>query len=136
MPSETAAMDEALKSRLTQYLDHLDSAVRQGGDFVTTQAPDVVNQMVAYHLGFAAALCVFGLLILASAAWVVRWVRKNWEWICANDDEPIALGLGFPLIGGLATGGLIMIAVNLDTLLKCWLAPKYFILEQIISLAK
>lgn len=124
------AVDEVLKARLVEYLGHLESALKQGGDPAATQLPDMVQQMVAYHLGYALAGVACGLVALGVGWWGARWFRKHWGSL-GRSNQPTVVILAVPFLVGV-----LLVLVNGNTVLKCWLAPKYFILEQIIALTK
>lgn len=135
----TVTVDDTLKAKLTEYLDHLEAGIKQGGDFVAKEAPDVVNQMVAYNLGIAIAWCVLALSAMIASKYMFRWIVRQLnasKEISDNDKGFLGLLSFLFLVMAPLLAGTLVIANNLPTILKCWLAPKYFILEQIIALVK
>lgn len=137
MPTESPTADEALKAKLTDYLGHLESAARQGGDFVAQQMPDVVHQMVVFNLAQAVFWTVVGVGLIVLAQWLGRLVWRNGEAIEGATHSEGVVGV-FAFLGslGVGFGGLALFLVNSQIILKCVFAPKLFVLEQIIALVK
>jgi hypothetical protein len=133
------SIDDLLKQRLVQYLDHLEAGIRQGGDFVASQAPDVAREIVAYNLAYGLAMVVAGIILVIVGATVMRWLIASYKKI---EDITGDSGVVFIEIYGnissiaLIGGGLILTITNMNTVLQCYFAPKYFVIQQIMGMLK
>jgi hypothetical protein len=124
------SVDDLLKQRLVQYLDHLEAGIRQGGDFVASQAPDVAREIVAYNLACGICAVVAGVLLLASGMILV------WNSLRKDEDPFDDLNyLSYHIIFSIPLG-FILVAINIDTVLQCYFAPKYFVIQQIMGMLK
>jgi hypothetical protein len=124
------SIDDLLKQRLVQYLDHLEAGIRQGGDFVASQAPDVAREIVAYNLACGIGGLVAGVLLLASGMILV------WNSIRKDEDPFEDLNYLSYLIVFSIPLGFTFVAINIDTVLQCYFAPKYFVIRQIMGMLK
>jgi hypothetical protein len=131
--------DDLLKQRLVQYLDHLEAGIKQGGDFVATQAPDVAREIVAYNLAQGIALIVLGVTLIVVSAVLMRWLIRNYQWIeDSTDDASVVVieAFGHVAAGMLMVAGSGTILINTNTVLQCYFAPKYFVLQQLMGMLK
>jgi hypothetical protein len=124
------SVDDLLKQRLVQYLDHLEAGIRQGSDFVASQAPDVAREIVAYNLAYGICAVVAGLLLLTSGMILV------WNFIRKDENPLDNLGLSSYYIILSIPLGFTLVAINIDTVLQCYFAPKYFVIQQIMGMLK
>lgn len=122
---------QVLADMMQRALDGVDAAV----DFSQAQIPDVVEQLLMWHMVESLALFFFGILLAFSIAIFVRKAVKNWNSIVRNDLEPPIIIFGTVYcIGAAIFSGLLTIG-NL-TWLKIWIAPKLYLLEYAASLVK
>jgi uncharacterized membrane protein len=133
------SVDDLLKQRLVQYLDHLEAGIRQGGDFVASQAPDVAREIVAFNLAQGIALVVFGIVLIGTGAAIMRWLIRNYQRIEETTDDGGVVVIevfGNVIAGAIMIFGSAMILHNFSTVLQCYFAPKYFVIQQIIGMLK
>src|SRR5690349_9161534 len=113
-------MDEELKKRLLDYMDTLDSAVREGGDFVLEQAPLVVQEFITYTRATQSGYLLLAVAIFAVQFPVIKRIRK---WILTGDgymkeaDASIVSCIGYPLTSAVA---LVMFAANFNAFVMAW----------------
>lgn len=127
----TPATDEALKAQLARYLEQLEAGVKTGGDFVAQQVPDIVHQMIVFNMAQAIVYAVAAVTVMIFCQWSLRALvrtQKNW------DDFAWSVAAG--LSGSGLVVSVIVFFMNVQTILKCWLAPKYYVLEQIMAMVK
>lgn len=129
MTDAQATLDAALRSRLLRYLDGLEGAVRAG------ESPEIVREMVAYNFAFSVIAATAAACLVGVCALLFLWTLKNWDRVeaaCGYQG-----GVPFTVCFGSVTGsilGVCAIAVNFNTAIKCYFAPKYFVIEQIAEM--
>lgn len=101
-------------------------------DFVKEQAPDVVNQLIAWEIASNAIWVAVGLLGLAVSVWVFRKGCKQW-----GDDDKIESSTGC-VVGGLfaIAGSAILFCTHIEGLIKPIIAPKVWLIEYAANLLK
>lgn len=115
-------------------------SLEQGKDFVLTQAPDVVQQLIAWKRAETAICIVLGLAMIAGCVLIIRGLRRSYrEAVSAGRQEDLTFMLPAVLFGAcaivLAVLGCAVIASNVAMCLQVWLAPKVFILEYLGRIA-
>lgn len=104
-------------------------------EFVLAQAPDVARQIVLYETWVSVAYIAISLIIISLVWWRVYPVVKlerakekyqNIDLLCSC----------WASIGAFTVILSIVIVINLSTLLKVTLAPKFFLLEFLGGLVK
>jgi len=125
-------MTDELKQKAQEALVTIIDDALKAHDFVIEQAPDVIQQLLTYHLVFHLAFFLVGLLVfiaLHTGSWVVV---KKWP----DDYERGAQWGIFALMNlfGILIG-ITFIGRNL-VWIKIWLAPKIFLLEYAADLVR
>lgn len=131
--------DAEMKTRLLGYLDHLESGISRGGDFVLAQAPDVAREIVAYNLAYSAFALTVTAVVMAGTGWLLaKCIRKvaSLESDSDVDGRFILSCLGLLVFGITDIICLVRFMINADVLIQCWSAPKFFVLQQIAELIK
>lgn len=132
-------MNQEMQNQLTQLVSQLNSAVF----FAQDQLPDVINQLLTYHLYSALMWVILSLAILIPYVCKLVYDTKhlnpnpcsgdkayNWVWDIENDMH------GMCLFHFFALAVLILILIcNAENLLKILCAPKLFVLDYIRSIA-
>jgi len=122
------------KNGLTEQFikDTLDS-LRSAKNFVLDQAPDVLKQIIQWNIAEAMVWLFFGVAFLVFSIWCFRIFRRE-----AAKDSP-----DDGVQGGSIVMGIISLAVgtgffisNLLDILKCYVAPKVFLIEYFANLMK
>lgn len=120
---------ESLNAALVAVLNKAISAAEKGGEFLAEQIPDVVNQLLMWHMMkgivmLLGSLLVFGLFVYFSV--------KLWRYLKTPYAEVDAIMAILPL-------GLLWIPIvalfNL-TWLQILIAPKVYLIEYAASLVK
>ena len=119
-------MDEQLKKLLLDAAQKGINGVEQTIDWVATQAPDLLEQLVMYNLiqsGIYLLICVIGIFVAYKM--IVKSREKDPEW-----PEPIFMFVGMLV----AIFSILAFICNISTFIKCLVAPKLFIFEYLSSL--
>ena len=132
-------MDEELKQRLLRYLDSMEEGIEKSAEFVADQAPDVVQQWLAWEFWssvFFATCCI--VTAVASA----YYFRRLWIWADkhltkdAKESEAGPVILGLAVLAGMCIGTLTGAIMNAYSATKVSVAPKVVIVEKMTELAK
>lgn len=126
--------DDELKQRLVQYLDHLESGIRQGGEFVASQAPEVAQQYLAYQYASNAFMAtVAGLILIAALCGIGKAASlfRTADYHNMRGEAGAVVGT-ISAVVAFASG--IAMCNTIDHLMKIHLAPKYFLLETLARL--
>lgn len=115
-------MTEELQKKLVEIITKAQEVGHDAFIFTKEQVPDVLHQLVVYHLASKVFWSLLGLVLLAPFFFLMRYVIKH-----NKDEEPWGLLLGFSFL--LAVAGALSFLWNVDDVLKIWLAPKVFLLE-------
>lgn len=143
-------MNEELQKALTDILNSGMDAAAQAKDFVLSELPDVVKQLLAWKLAENLFYSAIGVIVIVTIvlvmAKIIRIRPKSWEetsnfaWICYKGLREIdisAPGLMFFVFGGI---GLLFSTIatlsSLSEALQIWLAPKVYLIEYTANLAK
>ncbi len=123
------AIDTEQANRLLKLLA---DGVEQGKDFVLTQAPEVVQQLILWKRAEHTAWVCMGLVGMV----VVYFVgRRCYAWIVKDNRhgelEELLCLLGIPSAALLF---LLMLLFNIAPCLQVWLAPKVYLLEYLTKL--
>ena len=132
---------EELQTRLTKYLDFLDTTAKDGTDFLIEQAPLVVQDFLTWefwhHILYGVWLLIIPALLLAAliCGWIAlyRYYSKG----DAEHGEPAIMGLlgsfiGLAIIASISTCGI----KHWLMALKIHVAPRVYLLEHIREFIK
>jgi len=108
-----------------QGLDATKASVTSALNFVQTQAPDVIHELIMWHLVCAIMWVIIGLFFVIPC--VLTW-KRSWKYTSDDTFPTIILNGGGSLIGGVA------ILVNAFIVAKILIAPKLWLLEYAISI--
>lgn len=105
-------------------------SVGKTGDFLAGQLPEVIQQLLTWHMTFH-LIWAFGFLIVFSIIMLLwirdrrsdRFERRSEIWVDAD--------YGF-LIGSI--GSLAVVIPNVCFAIKIWLAPKLYLLEYVANI--
>ena len=127
-------MDEDLKARMIQYLDSLEDGIGKAVDFTAEQTPQVIEELIQYTLAISCIKAGFGCLAVMAilVAFCIAWRVSS---KCDNEGMwSIRAVAGF--IGGLLSVMItdVIILNHVSIALKCWLAPRVFVLEYLRDL--
>lgn len=122
---------EVLAQMLQRVLDGVDSAV----DFSQAQIPDVVEQLLMWHMVENFVWFSVGILVLFfSSLGMFKMVKKRKQ-IFNSEGAEFVFGFGGPVIFFGIVSGFALILSNLDWL-KILIAPKLYLLEYAAELIK
>jgi len=127
-------MNSELQSTLNDALVSVIEGAATAKDFILAETPEVVEQLLAWHLFKYGLLMGVGVLLLLSVGIYWRFVVKKWEWMERNCIEVV-----FVVGGAVGTAFATIIAfsecINI-TWLQILIAPKLYLLEYAASLVK
>lgn len=132
-------MNEQLQSAIASLISKAIEATEKGAEFLSAEIPDVVNQLLMWHLVMNATMFI-GALILAGIFITLDYKVFKYVWSKDHNEydwEPNFYG------GYLGLGSLIRIFVFIPvsisfnlTWLQIWIAPKIFLIEYAAKLVK
>jgi len=113
-----------MKEKLTEALTGLIETITTTTDFVLAQAPDVIQQLVAYStMKYSIWLGLFCVAWVVYIAGVTRCYKTEAAKENGDQEPTVWIGLIFGCILGFATAGVLM------PLLKITIAPKVWLIE-------
>jgi hypothetical protein len=124
-------MTGELQSKLVEVMSSLQTSLGQGSDFAMQQLPELARQYITYGRIWYSTAFAASVVLCAVCLWAAL---RCWRSIQGHDTEELDLkltlcccGAFLFLIGALAT---------VQTFLLVWLAPKVWLLQEIVSLAR
>lgn len=127
-------MNEELQKQLAGLIDKASAAGEKAWDFAAKQAPELIQQLLAWKF-WEAVMAVVALLIgISIAAWVARRAAKESEkgWDERNDGWIIA-GILSAIVGVMMIAGICSLTARA---VEIKIAPKVYLIEYISSLRK
>jgi hypothetical protein len=123
-------MNEKLQQEIAAWLETIRTGAESAGNFVLTQAPLVVQQKVAWGRAFETTWLVIGAIALLA---LLYYAKRVYAWSSKNSDEGFSIGF---LYTCLSFGVFLLTMDQLKLTLQVWLAPRLYIIEWLVSLAK
>jgi len=114
-----------MNKQLSEYLEKLNN----GADFIVEQAPETVQQLVTYAQISSIVYMVVGILLMIALSLVCLFCYKKYDE--TTEECYIGMFIIFALCNGIT---LLVFIVQLDEVIKIWFSPKWYILEQFVSL--
>ena len=99
-------------------------------DFILSEAPVVVEQLITYTLTTTSLSIFVAVLIISIQLYKMRWWEAQDR--AATDTESILYGLGWVA----SAISVIIFLCNVPVALKLWLAPKIWLIEYAADLVK
>lgn len=118
-------MDEQLKKVLLDAAQKGINGVENTINWVTEQAPELLEQLVLYNLITSGIWTIVGAIMIGFSIWFF----KKYIFIEDYDGGPQVLAPVFCTLFGL-----LAFTFNIDTFIKCAFAPKLFIFEYLAKL--
>jgi len=112
---------------IAHLIDKVLSGIDQTADFLGSQLPDVIHQLLVYNL--VASSVMFAVQTCIMVASLV------FGWICYRNYKKIGDFIVPAVIVPVALDAVILCHLNLQWL-KIWLAPKIWLIEYAAKLAK
>ncbi len=128
-------MNEQLQKSLSSLIDKIVKTAENAGDFLISEIPDVVHQLLLWHGVKGAILFVFYACMFGLAAYLLKMSktvteREGYTWFADNEVDPSS-GAFFVFCLWVVSAALFLISVlriDLDWL-QIWIAPKVWLLE-------
>lgn len=120
-------MDKQLQQAVSSLIEKSLSAFEKGADFMAAQLPDVVQQLLLWHLALSATKAVAAVLLLV----VLVVATYKGHKATTKYQGPMDAWLGFSIATGFGWPlgvGAVLSLWNL-TWLQIWVAPKIFLIE-------
>jgi hypothetical protein len=122
-----------LEDVLVKYIEKAGGVIEQGVEFALDQAPEVIEQLLRWHMTLSllktlAAVAIFAILIKVNI-WQIRYWRKFYA---RHRDVHEGIAVNFIQLP------FIIVAISIFNLqwLKIWIAPKIWLIEYATSLVK
>lgn len=132
-------MNESLQQALAGILNKTMAGVEAGVSFLSSELPDVIQQLLVWKLAQSSVLLGLGISFWVFAAYLLRKGLKNMKeegektWTNRQEYRYVAPYI----ISAFAVSiGFVMSMVNGATALQIWLAPKIYLIEYAASLAR
>jgi hypothetical protein len=122
-------VNEELNKLLIDALKKTGGAIEKSVDFAIQQAPDLINQAMLWNMTISILRCIAALAIMTGAYILHRFVIKLAEE--TSDDE-----FWFILMFSWPIASIITVFVFSLEWLKILIAPKVWLIEYAVSLAK
>lgn len=128
---------KTLEEVLVDAIEKAQGATEKGVEFAIEQTPDLIQQALYWHATFSVLEMLCALVIIGVA---IKLDFMQYRWICAQDkqcwdQEWLGLYLGNLIGHGLLVFVPVTALWSLDWL-KILIAPKLWLLEYAVSLAK
>ncbi len=122
-------MKTELQDKLVEILTSIQTAAGKTADFALEQLPDIAQQYVLY----ARVMGTLNLTLLGIVIVLLLWGIRAYEKKSLNTEYA---GVGY-IFGGCTTIGLCVVwAINLQSVIFVWLAPKVWLLKELANLIK
>lgn len=134
MSDKLSPMQEQLLGQASSILQSVTDTVSKASTFAAEQLPDIALQYVAYGRATMTTLVLLGVLGLIAFWWVVIQVCfKNKYGM--KDSEGRAF-MGFLATMVLGVPSFVILAVNLSDFFMVWVAPKVWLIKELVHLVK
>ena len=134
MSDKLSPMQEQLLGQASNILQSVTDTVSKATDFAATQLPDIAVQYVAYGRAFETTLVLSGILIMAVVvAAAYQLVVKNVFKFSESEANWFILVL-FLLPTFIA--GAVVFFGNLAHFFMVWVAPKVWLIKELVQLVK
>jgi hypothetical protein len=132
-------MNEELQKSLASLLSKANSGIDNAGEFLASELPDVIQQLLMWHGAHSFIVFIVGIITLATAiilpvkAYNGRLIEGHWASPCSAYEEISLLGvaaMSLSLVGFFAS----MAFINIEWL-QIWIAPKVWLVEYAAKIA-
>lgn len=124
-----------MKEEIIKNLAGIIEYVKQGADFIKEQAPLYVQEMINYKIWvscFEILLCVVGIIVsIYAMVKLIKYVNDEEEY---DSDNSSVIAFGFLLIVVFIIFLLIVLCVDVETVIQATVAPRVFVVEQIMQI--
>jgi hypothetical protein len=139
MTETLSPMQAELLKRADSIFEGISSTVATGVDFAKEQVPDIAYQFITYSRVYLSVMMVITLIIFGISLWGCVGIGFRNTFKIANDrggnwEAPRV----FAMLGGfvLAVISGISALQQIKLLTLVWLAPKIFLIQEIVHLVK
>jgi hypothetical protein len=130
-------MNKVIEEKLVASLDEVQKWAESTKDFVSEQAPLVVQEVIRWGIAqniFWTLLFAI-LMILVTITWL--YIRKSWKWDTSVGDGRDWFPVGFFLNGICVLINFVMftfLSSAVYNLVYIWVAPRLYVLDQLATL--
>ena len=119
-------MKEQITEKLMQYL-------KNSEDFLLEQAPDVIRQALKYETisAYVTSSLMLCFLILSCVVWIYNWKNPALDKHGSREIHSFML-IFIPLMS--APMFFVQLCSSIDDLIKIYTAPKYYLIQLVLSL--
>lgn len=125
-------MNEQLQKALAELLGKANDGIDTAGEFLASELPDVIQQLLMWHGIKSLVECVFGLFVLLIIFIYIKTIPKYIKEI--DDSEAVVLSIICSCIGCVALFFYGAYKINIEWL-QIWIAPKVWLIEYAAKLA-
>lgn len=117
-------LSKELLTRADLIFGKIADATSQAGTFAMEQLPDIATQFILYSRVYYTVWFVIAILLCVLAVWMTK---KWWD----SSEGAVMLFALWPLLGGI-----VLFVYSTSPMLMSWLAPKIFLITEIVKLVK
>ena len=143
-------MNESLQKAVAVMIEKAISGVEAATNFLAAEIPDVVHQLLMWHMVKSAVVCAIGVMLIPCSVLILKWAfkdpvldeensnkyRKAYKATVVYDTDgkvtpsvvPVCTVSAFPVIIGFCM-------LNIEWL-QIWIAPKVWLIEYAAKLVK
>lgn len=130
-------MKEELSDTLQDTLLGLINSATQAADFVASEIPEVLEQLLMWKMWEGVAFITLGVIFLTAGGRLMKPTEKGWrgDYKSSNQDEFWGIFGTLGVVFGLGAG-IIIVMVNTVTVIQIIVAPKVYLIEYAADLVK
>lgn len=134
MSDKLSPMQEQLLGQASSILQSVSDTVSKATDLAAAQLPDIAMQYVAYGRATTTTLVLIGLIGMIAFWWVV--IQVCYKNKFGMKDTEARAFTGFFATLFLGCPSFVMVSVNLNDFFMTWLAPKVWLIKELVHLVK
>jgi hypothetical protein len=120
------------KELVDQILQGLITTIEKTKDFAMEQAPILAREIISFNMALHLIGIIIGAILSVASYFVIR---RAFRLSDDNDADPVII---VTLLGSilLPIAACVFFGINVDEFLKCWLAPRLYLLEYMRAFIK
>lgn len=134
MSDKLSPMQEQLLGQASSILKSVTETVSKATDFAAAQVPDIALQYVAYGRASATITVLLALACIILSAWILAQVCFNNKYNIRESDARVFTGFLSLLFIGVPS--IVVFCHNLNDMIMVWMAPKVWLIRELVDLVK
>lgn len=134
MSDKLSPMQEQLLGQASSILSSISETVSKATDLAAAQLPDIATQYVAYGRVSATLMVILGVIGLSLVGWILCSVCFANKYKMRETEARAFVGFLACFFIGIPS--LVMFAGNINRMVMVWVAPKVWLIKEIVELVK